>query len=113
MVAPEQPEHDALRIIGVADLELSQLANEPMRQVGGGLGSNQADTQSMKLSVFGPGCVRIETAGSFFELRDCCLRFPFSVSSIKYVGQWYEEGVVLILDIAGQAALVTPHGQPF
>jgi len=91
VVAPEQPGHDALRIIGVADLELSQLANEPMRQIGGGLGSNQADTQSMKLSVFGPGCVRIQTAISFFELRNCCLRFPFSVSHIKYMREWYEE----------------------
>ncbi len=91
VVAPEQPGHDALRIIGVTDLELSQLANKPMRLVGGGLTTHPAATQSMKLSVFGPGCVRIETGSSFFELRDCSIRFPFTVSQIKYVREWYEE----------------------
>ena len=91
VVAPEQPGHDALTIIGVTDLELSQLANKPMRLVGGGLTTHPAATQSMKLSVFGPGCVRIDTSSSFFELRDCSIRFPFSVSRIKYVREWYEE----------------------
>lgn len=91
VVAPEQPGHDALRIIGITDLELSQLANKPYRQVGGGLMSNPSATQSMRLLVFGPGCVRIDTGSSFFELRDSSIRFPFSVSHIKYVREWYEE----------------------
>jgi len=47
----------------------------------------------MKLSVFGPGHIRIDTTASFVELRNCSIRFPFSVSQIKYVREWYEAAV--------------------
>lgn len=91
VVAPEQPGSDTLKIIGISDPELSQLASNPMRVLGGGLMSHQPNLEGMKLSVFGPGCVRIETSMEVFELRDCCIRFPFSVSTIRYVREWYEE----------------------
>jgi hypothetical protein len=46
----------------------------------------------MTVSVFGPGCVRIDPGSiNLFELRNCSLRFPFSVNTIKYVRQWYDE----------------------
>jgi len=122
VVAPEQLGHDTLKIIGVTDLEISQLANDPMRLVGGGLMSHPADTQSMKLSVFGPGFIRIQGWASFFELRDCSIRFPFSVSQIKYVREWYQEAAqhlefsqlpedTVVGDVAGWAKLRQFAGQ--
>lgn len=91
VVAPEQPGSDTLAIVGLSDLELSQLANKPMRRVGGGLDAHSPDTQSMKLAVFGPGLVRVELSMSTFELRNCSIRFPFSIEGIKYIREWYDE----------------------
>ena len=93
VVVPEQPGHDTLKIIGISDLELSPLALNPMRTLGGGLSSHSWLTVGMSVSVFGPGCVRIDpgSTNNLFELRNCSLRFPFSVNTIKYVRQWYDE----------------------
>jgi len=90
VVAPKQPEADRLQIIGICDPELSPVALHPMRVLGGGLSGHQPNMQGMKLSVLGPGCVRIEVGLFFFELRNCCINFPYSVVQIKYVREWYE-----------------------
>ncbi len=91
VIVHEQQEQDTLNIIGICDPELSPAALTPMRVLGGGLSAHQPNPLGMKLSVFSPGWIRIETGLSFFELRNSCIRFPFSVSSIKYVREWYEE----------------------
>jgi len=91
VVAPEQTDHDTLKIIGICDPELSSGLPTRYRVLGGGLSGHQPKLLGMGLSIFGPGCVRIETGLSFFELRNCCIRIPFSVSQIRYVREWYEE----------------------
>ena len=90
VVAPEQPGSDRLKIIGICDPELSPVALHPMRVFGGGLSAHQPDTLGIKLSVLGPGCVRIQSGPYFFELRNCCINFPYSVLQIKNVHEWYE-----------------------
>ena len=90
VVAPELLDHNILNIIGVCDPELSPAAIRPIRAWGGGLSSHQPNPEGMKLSVFGPGWIRIE-AGEFSELRNSCIRIPFSTHHIKGVREWYEE----------------------
>lgn len=91
VVSPEQLGHDTLKIIGISDPEVSQLAIRPMRTIGGGLLAHSSNVRGMRVLVSGPGCIRIETGAESFELRNCCIRFPFSVNSIKYVSEWYIE----------------------
>jgi len=90
VVAPEQPGSERLKIIGICDPEISPLALEPMRTLGGGLSGHQPIFQGMQLSVFGPGHIRVDTVRSIVELKNCSIRFPFSVSQIRCVREWYE-----------------------
>lgn len=51
-----------------------------------------AESESLKLTVFGPGWVRLETAGNFYcELRNSSLRTILPVNFIRRVAEWYDE----------------------
>ena len=46
--------------------------------------------QGFRISVLEPGCVRVETeGGAAIELRSCSIRYPFPVSQVRLVGDWY------------------------
>lgn len=92
VVCPDQSDQESLRIVGLCDPELSPLSKNETRSVGGGLLSHQPDLRGLTLSVFAPGHVRVGTDDlSYFELRHCSIRFPFSVSGIKWVSMWYQD----------------------
>lgn len=91
IIAPTQSGDDGLEIVGICDPELSPAANDPKRSLGGGLSSHQPYPIGMKLTVLGPGFVRIEADSDYFELRNCSIRSPHSVENIRSVREWYKE----------------------
>ena len=100
IVAPAKSGDDSLKIIGICDPNLSPAANDPKRSLGGDLSAHQQDPLGMKLSVLGPGYIRIEAGLLFFELRNCRLRRPHSMGYIRSVNKWIEE-VAKSFDFSG------------
>jgi hypothetical protein len=92
--------HGRPEILGIHDPEFRFEESPP--------GQTADEAQSLKLTVFGPGWVRLETAGNFYcELRNCGLRTILPVNFIRRVSEWYDETALgLTADNTTEAALL-------
>lgn len=90
VVAPAAGD-DVPVILGIHDPELSPGA------AGSEGGAEPSGERSLQLSVFGPGWVRLETAGNFYcELRNAALRTILPVNFIRRVAEWYDEAATAL-----------------
>lgn len=95
IVRPNNPEDaldNKLVIAGIIDPTLSP-QRESMNRWGEGLLVHDLGVLSgMKIKVFAPGHLRIETGGGeYIELQGCNIRFPFNIGTLSEIIDWYAE----------------------
>jgi hypothetical protein len=103
---PDETSRNLVQITGVLDPDILPV-DRTYQRWGNGLMSFQDQVQGLKITVLGPGWVRISAAMQHFELRNCCMRKPLIVPGIQFVLNWLCEipSRLGIQDVALGAAL--------
>lgn len=90
IVAPETTDNDShLLIWGLLDPTLLN------KQMPYNLLVSVQELWGFRISVLDAGTIRIETrAGAVFELSNCNIRFPFPISQVRLISDWYLEAAM-------------------
>jgi hypothetical protein len=87
---PDETSKNQVRVAGILDPDILPI-ERTLRQRSTGLLYYQNQFQGLKVTVLGPGWIRVTIDAESFDLRNCCLRQRLVVGRIKYVAEWFRE----------------------
>jgi hypothetical protein len=87
---PDDASKGGVRLAGILDPDILPIDRSHQRG-GNGLLYHQNQFQGLRITVPGPGWIRVSLDVESFDLRNCCLRQRLVVGRIKYVAEWFRE----------------------
>ena len=95
VVAPEASTN-VLKIFGVCDPVLSPIHDANCNRWARVCHVGTHEFRGLRLSVLGPGRLRLSTVSADFELRGGNIILPYSLWLIDYISDWYQEAATLM-----------------
>jgi hypothetical protein len=87
---PDEGSKDCVRLAGILDPDILPI-DRTSRHGSNGLLYYQNQFHGLRITVLGPGWIRVSIDDESFDLRNCCLRQRLVVGRIQYVAAWFRE----------------------